>query len=71
MRDHSTPKQIPGHLTIACAKDDPLVLMRVPAKGDILFTPEQARNVARLLIERANEIENRKDSLEVEMKYHG
>ena len=50
-----------GQLTVGAADDHKHIVLRIPrlpkAGGDILFTPEQARNVARLLIEKANEVE--------------
>ena len=49
-----------GQLTVGTADDGKHVVLRIPLPkkgGDVLFTPKQARELARLLVEKANQVE--------------
>lgn len=53
MKDQKREK---GNITVGTSRAGEVIL-RVPCPGDIVFTPNQARNVAELLLARADEAE--------------
>jgi hypothetical protein len=56
MTKKKEPEKVEGHLIVGATPDGEVVLC-VPKPGDIIFTPAEARSLAAMLLEKADQAE--------------